>query len=783
MGNLSSITISIKIDLEKVNIIFYDKKGKPVEYEGIETISMDTVIDNTQASFIRGSAINPFSVDLNMENGNQIINADGQYFKEITILKPESLVPENIKKKVIIGGIEGTFAGDEVEKTAQLDYSDYTPAYNSDEFSAFKTAENENKIIRVMYEPTVFDTEKYLEYYKCIFSNGTYDLIKIDNISVPSKNEYAIEADKDTVLTKVIIPKHPNLKPEYIKKNIDIQGVTGSFIGNSYEYTASALDFSKGNSELLPVEDYLFNKIIIPPPNNLIASNIKEGVSIAGIVGTYKLNGLPKLKAPSSISNLNSLTSNNTSGYLTVTSPTSNGYFATECQLYAEQETPGENGETIINDVLVATKKITSGYTFTFYASDWLVDSWPKTSTLKAQLLGNQFNTSDKFVNSSLTVPMENITQDGIGLTQIIKNIQNVNLSNSLPDKVYWGQQLSTTVTPKSGYYLPKKINVSNDPESTIFPITGTGVTTYNNKTGALSIKYNRINVEPMTQYLDYINIEIIGSDKPWLEDFVTDSITLNESQLTIPRPDLAATRADIKLNNTLIKSINYPIHSIKTLTNRGSSYTSVTTSTNNTITTYTCKNNGNYYGYCVYRYTFTCSQPTEAKIIYSQYNYTTYNCGYISKLDTAFTVGYGTESSSNCLFYGSNSSSTTTAQTTKTITIPAGTHTIDFKWRGYYPYTSYYFTFAVDFPESQGASVKVDLLDIEQLKPSGDYVLSITAEANGYIGTDPVTMNYTRIATSVENETLIDESASIDGETFITNYATVNEETLVYDT
>lgn len=745
---------------------------------------MDTVIDNTQASFIRGSAINPFSVDLNMENGNQIINANGQYFKEITILKPESLVPENIKKKIIIGGIEGTFAGDEVEKITQLDYSDYTPAYNSDEFSAFKTAENENKIVRVMYEPTsLFATEKYLEYYKCVFSNDTYDLIKIDNISVPSKNECTIEADKDTVLTKVIIPKHPNLKPEYIKKNIDIQGVTGSFIGNSYEYTASALDFSKGNSELLPKEDLLFNKVIIPPPNNLIASNIKDGVVIAGIVGTYKLDGLPKLNAPSAISNLNSLTSNNTSGYLTVTSPTSNGYFATECQLYAEQETPGENGETIINDILVATKKITSGNTFTFYASDWLVDSWPKTSTLKAQLLGNQFNTSNKLVNSSLNIPSDSFgTQEGIGLTQIIKNIQNVNLSNSLPNKVYWGQQLSTTITPKSGYYLPKKINVSNDPESTLLPITGTGVTTYNNKTGTLLIKYNRLNVEPMTQYLDYINIEIIGSDKPWLEDFVTDSITLNESQLTIPRPDLAATRADIKLNDILIKSINYPIHSTKTLTNRGSSYTSVTTSVNNSITTYTFKNNGNYYGYCVYRYTFTCSQPTTAKITYSQYNYSTYNCGYISNLDKTFTVGYGTESSSNCLFYGSNSSSTTTPQTTKTITIPVGTHTIDFKWRGYYPYTSYYFTFAVDFPESQGASVTVDLLDIEQLKPSGDYLLSVTAEADGYIGTDPVVINYTRIGASVENETLIDDTANINEETFIANYATVDNETLIYN-
>lgn len=51
-------------------------------------------------------------VDLQMSNGNQVIApADGEYFSKVTIRKPATLSPENIKKDVDIGGVVGTLAG------------------------------------------------------------------------------------------------------------------------------------------------------------------------------------------------------------------------------------------------------------------------------------------------------------------------------------------------------------------------------------------------------------------------------------------------------------------------------------------------------------------------------------------------------------------------------------------------------------------------------------------------------------------------------------------------
>ena len=50
--------------------------------------------------------------DLSMASGNQVIsNTSGKYMTSVTIKKPSTLIPSNIKKGVDIGGIVGTFGG------------------------------------------------------------------------------------------------------------------------------------------------------------------------------------------------------------------------------------------------------------------------------------------------------------------------------------------------------------------------------------------------------------------------------------------------------------------------------------------------------------------------------------------------------------------------------------------------------------------------------------------------------------------------------------------------
>lgn len=51
-------------------------------------------------------------VDLSMASGNQVIAPDEGYsLSKVTVIKPETLIPENIKKDVDIGGVVGTMKG------------------------------------------------------------------------------------------------------------------------------------------------------------------------------------------------------------------------------------------------------------------------------------------------------------------------------------------------------------------------------------------------------------------------------------------------------------------------------------------------------------------------------------------------------------------------------------------------------------------------------------------------------------------------------------------------
>lgn len=152
--DLINIVISVAVDTDKIDIIFYNKRGKPVIYSDIDTISMDTVVSGTQATFFRGTVVPPFEEALNMKEGNQIIDANGAFFESVSIIKPETLIPENIKKGIDIGGVEGTFEIKGESKTAEIDFSTpYFKAYSSSDVNAFAIEENIGKYIRIMYKP------------------------------------------------------------------------------------------------------------------------------------------------------------------------------------------------------------------------------------------------------------------------------------------------------------------------------------------------------------------------------------------------------------------------------------------------------------------------------------------------------------------------------------------------------------------------------------------------------------------------------------------------------
>lgn len=84
----------------------------------------------SQLTFPSGfvSAINNISaaptatlnVALAMANGNQVI--DAEKYKTVTITKPDTMVPENIKKDINIGGVTGTLSGmQDIDTEAAMD--------------------------------------------------------------------------------------------------------------------------------------------------------------------------------------------------------------------------------------------------------------------------------------------------------------------------------------------------------------------------------------------------------------------------------------------------------------------------------------------------------------------------------------------------------------------------------------------------------------------------------------------------------------------------------------
>lgn len=101
---------SVEEETTGVTITLYDRKGKPVTYEGIDRIVVDTPIEDEYAIFTYGEALENSEFEPNFAEGDQLITLEkGELLKEFTIKKPENLISENIVEGVNIAGVEGIY--------------------------------------------------------------------------------------------------------------------------------------------------------------------------------------------------------------------------------------------------------------------------------------------------------------------------------------------------------------------------------------------------------------------------------------------------------------------------------------------------------------------------------------------------------------------------------------------------------------------------------------------------------------------------------------------------
>lgn len=104
------------------NILLKNHNGDEEIFEGVDRVKLNTTDGGTQI-FSEGEVIDEVAVELNLAEGDQTVTAPpGMLVKSATIIKPETLKPENIVKDVEIAGVVGTHSGGVVELDKRLGF-------------------------------------------------------------------------------------------------------------------------------------------------------------------------------------------------------------------------------------------------------------------------------------------------------------------------------------------------------------------------------------------------------------------------------------------------------------------------------------------------------------------------------------------------------------------------------------------------------------------------------------------------------------------------------------
>ena len=166
-----------------------------------------------------------------------------------------------------------------VEPTGQ----DFTvnPEEGIDGFSSVEVAGDENlKPENILRDVTIYGV------------TGTADSLTDAYLQekqvTPTAEEITITADENyAALSKVVVLGDSQLKPENIKSGIEIFGVNGALTTFDKPLTETTITPSKKTQTITPDSEHSgFSKVIVAGDENLVASNIRKGVTIFGVTGT-----------------------------------------------------------------------------------------------------------------------------------------------------------------------------------------------------------------------------------------------------------------------------------------------------------------------------------------------------------------------------------------------------------------------------------------------------------------------------------------------------------------
>lgn len=208
-------------------------KTLTVTENGTQTVKPDTgkVLSGvTVTTNVPATPTEEKTVDLAMASGNQVVTpASGKHLTKVTITKPATLAAGNIKSGVNIGGVTGTLSPAKAEQAKTVD------------------------------------------------------------LAMASGNQ-VVSPDSGKVLSGVTITKPATLVASNIKKGVTIGGVAGSYAPTfTTETKTVGLAMGSGNQVISKSsgKDGM-TQVTITKPSTMLPANIKKGVNIGGVTGTYE---------------------------------------------------------------------------------------------------------------------------------------------------------------------------------------------------------------------------------------------------------------------------------------------------------------------------------------------------------------------------------------------------------------------------------------------------------------------------------------------------------------
>lgn len=223
-------------------------------------------------------------------DGQVVLPASSGYvMAKVTINKPSTLVAGNIKKNITIAGVTGTYDNQKPESAKTIGAGDLnflnqsSNTFNPTSGSVFSSV--------TVNKPTNLVAGNIKAGTIIAGITGTYDNYPATEAPVVnlvmSDGDQVVVATSNKVMTQVTITKPATLIAANIKSGVSIGGITGNYETPTETKTVT-LALGSGNQTVTPSSGKVFSSVTITKPDTLTSGNIKAGIVIAGVTGAYE---------------------------------------------------------------------------------------------------------------------------------------------------------------------------------------------------------------------------------------------------------------------------------------------------------------------------------------------------------------------------------------------------------------------------------------------------------------------------------------------------------------